>query len=75
MTASEPAPDDLLTIPEIAPLVGLTEKSTATTHHRADKRRREGRSLWSDMPAPDKIFGRTPAWRRDTIERWKERRG
>lgn len=69
------AADDLLTLPEIAEIVGLTVKSAYTTHQRAERRRREDKSLATDMPAPDARFGRSPVWRRDTILAWKERRG
>ncbi|AWY05319.1 hypothetical protein QDA01_gp41 [Microbacterium phage Cinna] len=68
------ADDDLLTIDQIAPMVGLTVKSASTTHQRAERRRREGKSLTADMPAPDRRIGRSPVWRRDTIERWKATR-
>ncbi|QDH93120.1 hypothetical protein QDA02_gp45 [Microbacterium phage Margaery] len=67
--------DDLLTIAEIAPIVGLTVKSTRVYHERATRRRREGDEMSpKDMPAPDERFGRTPAWKRSTIAEWKAAR-
>lgn len=68
------ADDDLLTIPQIAPMVGLTVKSAYTTHQRAARRRREGKPLTADMPEPDARFGRTPVWKRETIATWKRAR-
>ncbi|WQY99771.1 hypothetical protein [Microbacterium phage MO526] len=68
------AADDLLTLPEIAPMVGLTVKSAYTTHQRAERRRREGNPGTRDMPTPDARFGRSPVWKRETIERWKAAR-
>lgn len=66
--------DDLLTAEQIAPLVGLTVASARTTHQRAERRRREGLTGPTDMPAPDARFGRTPVWRRSTVEAWKAAR-
>ncbi|QHB37198.1 hypothetical protein QDA03_gp43 [Microbacterium phage Terij] len=69
------ADDDLLTIAEIAPVVGLTVKSTRVYHERATRKRREGEETTEkDMPAPDVRLGRTPAWKRSTIADWKAAR-
>lgn len=65
------ADDDLLTIAEIAPMIGVTEASARVYHERATRRRREQTPGAKDMPAPDDRFGRTPVWRRSTIDAWK----
>lgn len=62
--------DTLLTISEIAPLAGLTEKSARTYHEQAARRRREGLTRPRDMPEPDRRIGRIPVWERATIDRW-----
>lgn len=63
-------PADLLPVEEIAPLLGVTLKSARTYHQTAQRNRREGSPRPTDMPEPDARFGRTPVWRRDTINAW-----
>lgn len=41
---------------------------------RARANRRAGAPTDSDMPEPDVMFGRTPAWKPRTIDRWIKRR-
>lgn len=36
--------------------------------------RRNGTPTDSDMPEPDTVFGRSPAWKPRTIDRWLRRR-
>lgn len=67
-------PDDLLTLAEIAPIIGVAESSIRTYHDRAERNRREENPRPNDMPAPDYRFERTPVWKRATINAWKERR-
>jgi predicted DNA-binding transcriptional regulator AlpA len=65
---------DLLTLAEIAPLLGVTFKSATAYHHTAQRNRRESKPRATDMPAPDHLFGRTPVWDRATILAWMEAR-
>jgi excisionase family DNA binding protein len=50
---------DYMTITEIAELLGV-QRNTLTAHRTRGK-----------MPPPDRQFGRTPLWRRSTIEKWR----
>jgi len=68
------SPTELLTASDIAPLLDVTTKSVVAYHHIANRNRREGKPRPSDMPPPDKHFGRTPVWERATIDRWLELR-
>lgn len=55
-------PDDLLTASEVADLLGV-QLNTVT----AWKARKQ-------MPPPDQQYGRTPLWRRASIEAWHGKR-
>lgn len=74
MTESTDRTDDLLGLADIPDLLGLSVASVRTYHTDANRRRREGTSLPQDMPAPDFVIGRTPAWKRSTIEAWRDAR-
>lgn len=64
------ADSDLLDLAAIAELLGVAPASAGIYHKRATRNRREGTSKPWDMPAPDQTFGRTPAWREDTVRAW-----
>ena len=66
--------DLVLGIADIADLLGLSIASVRTYHTDANRRRRQGTSLPQDMPAPDLVIGRTPAWKAETIEKWRDAR-
>ena len=66
--------EDLLGLADIADLLGLSAASVRTYHTDANRRRRQNASLPQDLPAPDFVIGRTPAWKRETVEAWREER-
>jgi predicted DNA-binding transcriptional regulator AlpA len=51
--------DDLLTTQEIAEILGVSRATIS-----AYKARRQ-------MPEPDRMFGRTPAWLVSTLKEWR----
>lgn len=69
-----PAVPELLSLADIAGLLGLSAASVRTYHTDANRRRRDGAPLPQDMPEPDRIIGRTPAWNLETVEAWREER-
>lgn len=73
-TQSDLPADALLGLADIATLLGLSPASVRTYHTDANRRRREGNPLDQDMPAPDLVIGRTPAWKRESIDQWKRER-
>lgn len=65
----------LITIEQIAGLVGVKPTTIRVYHSLATRRRREGiKPLPGDMPAPDQRFGVIPVWDRATITEWISRR-
>lgn len=66
--------DELLGLADIADVLGLSPASVRTYHTDATRRRRQDASLPQDMPEPDLVIGRTPAWKRETVESWKRER-
>lgn len=66
---------DLLTIKDIAGVLDVQEKSARIYHETAQRNRRNGHPRDKDMPEPDQRFGRTPVWRRSTIDAWAAIRG
>ncbi len=50
--------DDLLDTSDVAELVGVKVPTIRTYLHRGD------------MPKPDRVIGRSPVWRRETIDAW-----
>ncbi len=54
-------PGDLLTSDDVADYTGLN-RNTIT-----------GYKARHQMPKPDKQYGRTPLWRRSTIDAWRTR--
>lgn len=67
-------PDAVLGLADIATIIGLAPASVRTYHTDAERRRRDGEPLDSDMPAPDLRIGRTPAWKGETVLAWIEAR-
>ena len=61
---------ELVGLADIAVMSGLGEASVRTYHTNAQRRRRLGEPQASDLPAPDVVIGRTPAWKRETVQRW-----
>lgn len=66
--------EHLLGLADIADLLGLSTASVRTYHTDANRRRRDSATLPQDMPPPDFVIGRTPAWKRTTIDAWREER-
>jgi hypothetical protein len=66
--------NDLLTLTDVAEMSGLALGSVRVYHTQANKARRAGKSLPTDLPEPDLIVVRTPTWRKATIEGWLEAR-
>ncbi|QGJ89479.1 helix-turn-helix DNA binding domain protein [Microbacterium phage Smarties] len=67
-------PLELIGLADIAELLGLSAASVRTYHTDATRRRRNGETRDQDMPAPDTVIGRTPAWKRESIDAWKQER-
>jgi hypothetical protein len=74
---------------EVATAIGVTYNSARTYHGRAEMNRKHGAKprpsckmcqagLHSekpgDLPPPDRYFGKSPAWKPDTIQQWIETR-
>lgn len=66
--------DPLLEMNDVAALIGVEPATLRTYNSRAKKRREEGIATKADLPEPDRTWGRTPSWRRSTIERWRQSR-
>jgi prophage antirepressor-like protein len=66
---------DYLTLEDVAQVLGVTHKSARTYHQNAQRNRREGHPRQADMPAPDQVYGRVPAWKPGTIQAWLPLRG
>lgn len=65
---------NVLTTEGVAEASGLTVGSVRVMVTRARKRADEGRSLPTDLPAPDLAVFRSPLWKRSTITAWVKRR-
>lgn len=66
--------EEYMTLEQIAAEIGVAVGSVRVYHQRAAKNRREDSTLPGDMPPPDRVFGRSPAWRSDTVRAWIARR-
>lgn len=67
--------NQLLTLADVAHLLGVTHASAAEYHKRATKRRKNSDTKPADMPPPDGRYGTTPVWERATIHTWLPNRG
>ena len=67
---NDPA-EELLGLADIADLLSLSPASVRTYHTDATRRRRQDASLPQDMPETYLVIGRTPAWKRETVDAWK----
>ncbi|WP_327411320.1 hypothetical protein OG458_42040 (plasmid) [Streptomyces sp. NBC_01281] len=63
--------DPLLDMDEVAALIGVRPATVRTYNSRANKRREADTATPSDLPAPDRVWGRAPSWHRSTIEKWR----
>ena len=73
--------DEYVWIDDIASDLGVGVESVRTYHKRATANRRKAERdddptaiRPGDLPAPDKVKGRTPMWLRSTYEEWKAQR-
>ncbi|WP_128381246.1 helix-turn-helix transcriptional regulator [Streptomyces cavernae] len=66
--------DPYLEMDEVADLIGVAHPTMRTYHNRAKRKRENGKATEKDLPEPDRMFGRTPAWKRSTIDRWRQAR-
>ncbi len=66
--------DPFLDTAAVAQMIGVQPPSVRMYAKRARIRRAEGKDTAADFPIPDTMFGRTPVWRRSTIEKWREAR-
>ena len=65
---------DDMDLEDVAERIGVTLLSARLYHNQATRRRREGTTLPRDLPEPDSVVGRSPHWKKDTIEEWIARR-
>lgn len=71
-----PDEPDLLDIAAVADLIGVAPRTVSSYNNRARRKRAAGKGRPGDFPAHDNTFGRTPVWKRSTIEQWiKDRPG
>ncbi|MFE6305059.1 hypothetical protein [Nocardiopsis sp. NPDC057823] len=52
----------------------LTAATVEGYHRHAAKRRRDGAPRPGDFPPPDQVFGRSPVWEPETIDKWARAR-
>lgn len=62
--------DPYLDTLEVARMVGVTYNTVRYYLQQARANRRAGTPKQGDLPEPDRVFGRSPVWRRSTITRW-----
>lgn len=65
---------NVLTTEGVAEAAGLSVGSVRVMVTRARKRAAAGRSLPTDLPAPDLSVFRSPLWKKSTITAWVKRR-
>lgn len=65
---------DWLDISDIARLLGIGVPSARTYNARARQNERDGQPKPGDLPPPDRHFGRSPAWKAETITEWMKQR-
>lgn len=66
--------DPYLDTVEVAKMIGVTYNTARFYLQQARANRRAGTPRPGDMPEPDRVFGRSPAWRRSTIQAWLDSR-
>lgn len=67
--------DPYLDTNAVADLIGVTAASVRLYLRRSRKRLAEGEGLRpQDLPLPDLMVNRSPAWRRSTIDVWRASR-
>lgn len=54
----------------MAEAAGMGVASFRVALTRSKKRRDANRSIPTDIPAPDRQFGRSPVWRKESMEKW-----
>jgi len=70
----------LLSLAQVAELVGVEYRTIRNYHQMAERRRRESAATGvdvtrpGDFPKPDDVFARTPVWKVSTIRAWEKRR-
>jgi predicted DNA-binding transcriptional regulator AlpA len=62
--------DPYLDTVEVAQMIGVTYHTVRFYLQQARANRKAGTPKPADLPEPDRVFGRAPAWRRSTIEAW-----
>jgi len=72
--AENDANDPYLDTQEVAKALGVTYNTVRFYLQQARANRRNAVTKPGDMPEPDRVFGRSPVWRRSTIERWQASR-
>lgn len=60
----------LLTLRQIASLIGLQYRTVRNYHQIAERRRRDGGTRPGDFPPPDERIGVLPLWKASTVRRW-----
>jgi predicted DNA-binding transcriptional regulator AlpA len=66
--------DELIGIADVSRLTGLPPTTIRTYKWRAKKWKRRPVTSGVPLPDPDLTFGRSPVWRRSTIETWMQER-
>ncbi|MEV7011070.1 hypothetical protein [Streptosporangium sp. NPDC051022] len=64
---------DYWTISEVAGFLGVQINTVRVYNARSVANQRNGTPKAGDLPRPDRVFGRSPAWRPATITVWNER--
>lgn len=60
----------MLDLKAVAERAGISIVTARNYHHAAVRRRRDGESRPGDLPPPDQIIGKAPAWLPATIDKW-----
>lgn len=74
VTVSPMVAPKLLTLREIADVLGLKYRTVRNYHQMAERRRREDAAKPGDFPAPDDRVANVPVWKASTIRHWKTHR-
>ena len=68
------SPIEYIDLTTIAEMAGVGRDSIKTYHKRATANRAAGNPRPGDLPPEDIRLGRTPGWKRSTIEKWLQQR-